>query len=125
MSPLTGTSAVSTSVGSCHCGKVAFEVEGTPETATACNCSMCRRRGSLLWFVPRAALRLTTPERDAATYQFHKHVVDHRFCPTCGIHVFGEGTAPDGTRIAAVNLRCLDAVDLDAVPIEHYDGRAA
>jgi hypothetical protein len=37
--------------GSCHCGRVAFEVEGTIESALSCNCSMCQRKGSLLWFV--------------------------------------------------------------------------
>jgi len=23
------------------------------------------------------------------------------------------------------NLRCIDALDLDAIPVQHYDGRAA
>ena len=114
-----------TKTGSCHCGKVAFEVEGIPDSATACNCSLCRRRGSLLWFVPRDSLRLKTPEQDLATYRFHHHVIDHRFCPACGIHTFGEGTQPNGQRMAAVNLRCLHDVDLDALPIQHYDGLAA
>ena len=27
--------------------------------------------------------------------------------------------------MAAVNIRCLDGVDLDAVPVQHYDGLAA
>ena len=53
--------------GSCHCGRVAFEVEGTIDRGLACNCSMCQRRGSLLWFSPRDKFHLTTPEADAAT----------------------------------------------------------
>ena len=48
--------------GSCHCGRVAFEVEGTLERAMACNCSICERKGSLLWFVPHDKFRLLTPE---------------------------------------------------------------
>lgn len=111
--------------GSCHCGKVAFEVEGTIDSGLACNCSMCRRRGSLLWFVPREALTLTTREEDLGRYTFHKHVIQHRFCPACGIHTFGEGVHPAGHRMAAVNLRCLDGLDLDSVPVHHYDGRSA
>ena len=125
MSVDAGTKAPSRSVGSCHCGSVAFEVDGAPDSATACNCSMCRRRGSLLWFVSREALRLRTPEQDLATYRFHKHSIDHRFCKACGIHTFGEGTHPNGQRMAAVNVRCLDDVDLDALPVHHYDGRTA
>lgn len=111
--------------GSCHCGRVAFEVEGTIDGALACNCSMCGRRGSLLWFVPRDKFRLLTPETDAATYLFNKHVIRHRFCANCGIHPFGEGTDPKGNAMAAVNLRCVEGIDLDAIPVQHYDGRAA
>ena len=110
--------------GSCHCGKIAFEVEGEPKEVMACNCSVCLRKGSLLWFVPRADLKLLTPEQDMATYTFNRHVIKHRFCPRCGIHPFGEGTDPKGNRMAAVNVRCLEGVDLDALKVTHYDGRA-
>jgi hypothetical protein len=110
--------------GSCHCGRVAFEVEGEIDSALACNCSMCSRRGSLLWFVPREKLRLATPESDLGTYTFNKHVIKHHFCPTCGIHAFGEGTHPKGHAMAAVNLRCIEALDLDAIPVKHFDGRS-
>ncbi|HEX9455512.1 MAG TPA: GFA family protein, partial [Candidatus Binatia bacterium] len=68
--------------GRCHCGKVAFEVEGELTGATACNCSMCSRKGSLLWFVPREQLCILTGDDDLATYTFNKHVIKHRFCPT-------------------------------------------
>ena len=71
--------------GSCHCGKVAFEVEGELSGAMACNCSMCSRKGSLLWFVPREQLHALTAEEDIGTYTFNKHVIKHRFCQTCGI----------------------------------------
>ncbi|HEX6996645.1 MAG TPA: GFA family protein [Gammaproteobacteria bacterium] len=110
--------------GSCHCGKVAFEVEGEIDSGLACNCSMCARKGSLLWFVPRDALRLLTPEANLATYTFNKHVIKHRFCSTCGIHPYGEGIDPQGRPMAAINLRCLEGLDLDAVPVRHFDGRA-
>jgi hypothetical protein len=110
--------------GSCHCGQVAFNVEGEIDSGLACNCSICARRASLLWFVPRARLVMRTPEDAAATYTFNHHVIQHRFCPKCGIHVFGEGTDPKGNAIAAVNLRCLEDVDLSGIPVHEYDGRA-
>ncbi len=44
--------------GSCHCGQVMFEVEGEIKGAMACNCSICQRKGALMWFVPRDKLRL-------------------------------------------------------------------
>ncbi|WP_317205046.1 GFA family protein [Janthinobacterium sp.] len=110
--------------GSCHCGKIAFEVEGELSGVMECNCSMCRRKSALMWFVARDQLRLLTPESALATYTFNKHVIQHRFCPTCGIHPFGETVDPQGKRMVAVNVRCLDAVDLAALSVKHYDGRA-
>ncbi len=110
--------------GSCHCGKVAFEVEGSLDGATSCNCSICSRKGSLLWFVPRDKLRLLTNESDVRAYTFNKQRIKHYFCPTCGIHPFGEGTDPKGNRMAAVNARCLEGVDLEAIPVRHFDGRS-
>ena len=110
--------------GSCHCGAIALEVEGEIKSAMACNCSMCQRKGSLLWFVPRNTLTLSTPEEASRVYLFNKHVIKHRFCPNCGIHPYGEGTAPSGDPMAAVNLRCIEGIDLQAVPVTHFDGRS-
>lgn len=110
--------------GSCHCGRIAFEVEGELKGALACNCSICQRKGSLLWFVPREQLQLLIPEENASTYTFNKHAIQHRFCPVCGIHPYGEGTDPKGQRMAAINVRCLEGVELGSVPVQHFDGRS-
>jgi hypothetical protein len=110
--------------GSCHCGRVAFEVEGEISSAMSCNCSMCQRKGTLMWFVPHDKLHLLTPDENASTYMFNKHVIKHRFCSTCGIHPYGEGTDPKGNRIAAINIRCLEDIDLTSVSVTHFDGRS-
>lgn len=110
--------------GSCHCGKIAFTVEGTLDKAVACNCSLCQKKGALLWFVPLENLRLRTPAENASTYTFNKHVIQHHFCPTCGIHPYAEGVDPNGNPVAAINIRCLEGVDVAAVPVIEYDGKA-
>jgi hypothetical protein len=110
--------------GGCHCGKIVFQVEGELKGAMACNCSMCSRKWSLMWFVPRDRMQLLTPEEKLGTYTFNKHVIKHRFCPACGIHPYGEAADPQGNPMAAINIRCLEGIDLDAVPIRHFDGRA-
>jgi hypothetical protein len=109
--------------GSCHCGQIAFEVEGDLPEVMSCNCSMCQRKGALMWFMPRAAVQLLTPPERMSTYQFNKHVINHRFCPTCGIHPFGEGIAPNGQEMAAVNVRCLEGVDVSTLKVKHFNGR--
>ncbi|MDB5800092.1 MAG: hypothetical protein JWL63_1031 [Rhodocyclales bacterium] len=110
--------------GSCHCGKVAYEVEGEIKSALACNCSMCQRKGSLLWFVPREQLQLLTPDENAGTYLFNKHLIAHRFCKICGLQPYAEATDPKGNKVAAVNIRCIEDIDLEAIEVKHFDGRA-
>lgn len=109
--------------GSCHCGAVRFTVEGTIDQAIECNCSHCSRKGFLLWFVPRAALAITEGEDRLTTYMFNKHVIEHRFCAVCGCQPFGLGRMPDGAETAAINVRCLEDVELDAVKRVPVNGR--
>ena len=109
--------------GSCHCGKVAFEVEGELTQVTECNCSICSRKGSLLWGVSPNNFRLLTSEEDLATYTFGKHSIKHRFCPTCGIHPFAEGIR-SGNPIVVINVRCLEGIEISSLPVRHFDGRS-
>ena len=94
--------------GSCHCGAVAFAVDGEIESAMACNCSSCS----------------AAPEDATRVYTFNKHLLKHRFCPVCGIHPYAEGTDSKGNAMAAINVRCLEEIDLAAIPVTHFDGRA-
>jgi hypothetical protein len=110
--------------GSCHCGAVAFRVDGDFERVVECNCSHCSRKGLLLWFVPREALLIERGETSLTEYRFNRRVIQHLFCATCGCEPFGLGTAPDGKATAAINVRCLDDVDLAAVERVAYDGRS-
>ena len=108
--------------GSCHCGGIAFDVEGDIDEVIQCNCSICSRRGSLLWFVPRDKLTLKTPESAMSTYTFNTHRIHHQFCPTCGCAPLAFANTPDGKAMAAVNVRCLPEVDLAGLRIVPVDG---
>lgn len=110
--------------GSCHCGRIAFEVDAEIDQAIDCNCSMCSRRGGLLAFVPASQVRLKTPEADLATYTFNTHHIRHHFCPTCGIATFGRGTDQNGNVTYAINVRCLQDLDLGKLTIHPFDGRS-
>ena len=110
--------------GSCHCGTISFEVEGELEQAMECNCSHCSRKGYLLWFVPLAKLNLHTPENALATYTFNKHVIKHHFCPKCGCAPFGFGKDRAGAATAAINVRCLEGVELSTLKRIPVDGRS-
>ncbi len=111
--------------GSCHCGTIKFHVEGELTGVMACNCSICSRKASLMWFVPANSFELLTAREAMKTYRFNKHVIQHHFCPNCGIHPFGEGIDPKGNAMVAVNVRCLEGIDLEAIPVQHFDGRSS
>jgi len=110
--------------GSCHCGKVAFEVEMELDQVMECNCSHCSRKGFLLAFTPAETFRLLTPRHGLATYHFNKHAIDHHFCETCGCAPFAEGKGREGEPTVAINARCVTTVeigDLTRIPV---DGRS-
>jgi hypothetical protein len=110
--------------GSCHCGRIAFEVDTDVTEVIECNCSHCDRKGYLLCFVPREQLRLTSPESNLATYTFNRHIIAHHFCPVCGCAPFGFGTDPKGVATAAVNIRCLPSLDRSGLTVKRVDGRS-
>jgi hypothetical protein len=111
--------------GSCHCGAVRYEAKSAPiEQAMSCNCSMCRRKGTLLAFVPATDFTLQSGEEALTDYQFNKHVLHHVFCGTCGVTSFVRGQKPDGSAMIALNVRCLDEIDPDTIKVTHFDGKS-
>src|SRR4051812_3576018 len=110
--------------GSCHCGRVAYEVDGAPEQVIECNCSHCSRKGLLLWFVPESAFRLTQGQDDIGVYLFNKHVIQHHFCKICGVQPYARGKDARGQYTAAINVRCLEGMDLDHIKRVPFDGRS-
>ena len=109
--------------GSCHCGATRYTVEGDLQQVMECNCSHCSRKGYLLWFVPRTQFQLQSPESAVAIYTFNKHAIKHHFCPKCGCAPFGLGESR-GTPMAAVNVRCLEGVELGSIKRQFVDGRS-
>jgi hypothetical protein len=106
--------------GSCHCGKVRFEVELDPAEAVICDCSICTKKGAILGRVSEADVNLLTPLEDMTLYQFNKRIAKHYFCPVCGIHTFNRPrSAPE---LWAINLRCLPEVDLAALSPKQVHG---
>ncbi len=63
-------------------------------------------------------------EGAVSSYTFNKHAIRHRFCATCGIHPYGEGTDPKGNAMAAINLRCIEDLDLSGIPVHEFDGKS-
>ncbi len=112
-------------LGGCHCGAVRYEVElDVAEPAITCNCSICSKTGTMLNFVPLESFRLLSGEEKLTDYQFNKMVIHHLFCNVCGVRSFARGIGPDGKEMRAINVRCLDDIDLERVPTQQWNGKA-
>lgn len=112
-----------TYTGGCHCGKVRYNVTTELKQVISCNCSLCSKRAHLLSFVPADQFTLIRGEQDLTDYQFNKKIIHHLFCATCGVGSFGRGKGPDGAETIALNVRCLDDVDAEALEIMRFDGK--
>jgi len=109
--------------GGCHCGHVRYQVETDLGQVMSCNCSICQKRGALLTFVPAAQFTLISGEDNLTDYQFNKKIVHHLFCRTCGVASFARGRGPDGSEMVAINVRCLDGIDPNALSLMPFDGK--
>jgi hypothetical protein len=110
--------------GSCHCGRIAFLAEGEIGSLLECNCSICAKRGSLLWFIPCDRFALQTAAENVSTYTFNKHRIKHHFCAVCGCAPYAEASDDKGNPMAAVNARCLDDIELAAFTRVPFDGKS-
>lgn len=110
-------------LGSCHCGKVRYEVTMDLGETIACNCSMCGRKGHLLAFVTADQFKLLQGEEWLQDYQFNKKIVHHLFCKNCGVSSFTWGTGRDGRKMYSINARCLEGVDPHTLKVKQVDNR--
>jgi hypothetical protein len=111
--------------GGCHCGAVRYTVTTDMAQVMECNCSHCSKKGFVLTFVAAQQFELTSGEEALTEYLFNTGRIRHRFCKVCGVESFAEGAMPDGQPTRAVNLRCVDGVDLKALNPMQWDGANA
>jgi hypothetical protein len=110
--------------GGCHCGRVRYEVTTDLAQVVDCNCSICMKRGAHWAFAGAPQFKLLQGEDALTDYQFGKKKLHHLFCQSCGIGSFSRGLAPDGTETFAINVNCLDDVDVSSLKMTPFDGKS-
>lgn len=108
--------------GSCLCGSVRWRFDGRPDGATACNCTACRRYGTL-WAYGYEGDGIEV-EGPAQAFVRGK-ALSFNFCPGCGCVAYWRALRMDeqGRRRIAVNLRLAENPDdVAQIPIDHFDG---
>ncbi len=108
--------------GACHCGAVRWRFEGDPGGATACNCTVCRRYGTL-WIYGHEGEEITVTGKTQGYERGGKHLA-FNFCPVCACVVSWRSNHlnKEGRRRIAVNVRMAEPDAVADLPIDHFEG---
>lgn len=91
----------------CHCGAVTIRIPRAPETLICCNCSICRRYGTLWAYFDSGEVEI---------------VGSTSACKTCGCVTHWEPVAPERGPRMGVNARNFEPSQLGDVRIRWLDG---
>lgn len=110
---------------SCHCGAVTIEMARPVRKLTQCNCSICRRYGTLWAYQQRKAIRVISTKGALKSYTWGEGKLEFFHCKRCGCitHYHHSQRRPDGTDMSAVNMRNIDdPARISHLPIRLLDG---
>lgn len=106
--------------GVCHCGAVRVSVPTPPRRVTSCNCSICRRLGTLWAYYPADQVRVDPADATDAYVWGEGNIAFHR-CKVCGCAIRWTAVDPAGKR-TGVNVRLMDDLDWASLTLVRLDG---
>ena len=105
----------------CHCGAVQMEIAEPPERLTSCNCSICRRLGTLWAYYRPDQVTFRTPSEATAAYLWGDRTLELHHCRICGCTTHWQGVDKTVERMG-VNARLMAPDVIAAVPVRKLDG---
>ncbi len=107
--------------GACHCGECSWVLNGEPQAALRCNCTVCRRYGAL-WVYGYDEQNIsiqgaTLPYQPADSLAFHA-------CSNCRGLMYWRALEPndEGFYRVGLNLRMADPGVVADLPLDQFDG---
>jgi len=95
----------------CHCKEIQIELklDNGLEEMTRCNCSLCKKRGSIMAKIKLETLKIIKGTKKLKLYKFGTNKAEHFFCSICGIYTHHKSyTNPKNYEF---NVACLDNID--------------
>ena len=101
--------------GSCHCGRVGFEVNTIEPLGPyfRCNCTLCSRKGAVMGQAARKALQVTRGQESLSRYCWNTGEAEHYFCKNCGVYT--HHVMRGATDYVGVNMACVEGFDVYAI----------
>jgi len=103
---------------SCHCGAVKIRIDGELGNLTSCNCSICRRLGTLWTYHSPRRVEIIGA---TATYRWGDETLDLHRCVVCGCTTHWSPIDPASDRMG-VNARLADPALVAAARVRRFDG---
>jgi hypothetical protein len=108
--------------GACHCGAVRLTLPAAPDTATSCNCSLCRRTGGIWAYYALGTVAIEGHPEHTESYVWGDRTLHNFRCRICGIVTHWEPIDPAPGARHGVNLRNFDPALLASVTVRRFDG---
>lgn len=108
--------------GSCHCGAVTLTLPSTPEVATSCNCSLCRRIGGPWVYFEFGTVRIEGHPEHTSEYIQGDGTLRTVRCRSCGCVTHWEPLDAKPGAKHGVHLGNFDRQLIAAVRVRRFDG---
>lgn len=105
----------------CHCGAVHVSVPEPPREVTDCNCSICRRYGTLWAYYSPTGVTIIPPDGATEIYMWDDKSIEFHRCKICGCVTHWAPVDPKVDRMG-VNARLMAPEVLAATTIKPFDG---
>lgn len=106
---------------SCHCGTVRLEIARVPAEVKDCNCSICRRYGTLWAYYSPKDVRITPASGATDIYMWDDRSIEFHRCKICGCVTHWSPVDKTRDRMG-VNARLMTPEVLAAARIIPFDG---
>ena len=109
--------------GSCHCGRVGFQVETTniSKGLYRCNCSLCKKKAIVMKPLEKDLFKLIKGKEFLSAYKWNKRIAEHFFCKICGVYTHHKRRS--NPEQISINFACLENISLPmGNEIESVDG---
>jgi hypothetical protein len=103
----------------CHCGAVRIAAAAAPEDVNDCNCSICRRLGTLWAYYETGDVNVSGA---TDTYRWGDEMIDFHRCRICGCTTHWANAHLGGPDRLGVNARLMAPEVLAAARVRKTDG---
>ena len=95
----------------CHCKSIEAEINipHNLEKVLKCNCSICKRKGTIMSMVKNEDFRIIKGKDKLNLYQFHSKIAKHYFCSNCGIYTHHNPRS--NPSMTGFNVGCIDDIN--------------